>query len=226
MVYCRQSGKYGLLLRCGRRGARMIVKNDTKRVVCVKNGHFQKEIAIGDSVRIFDEEIAGDYDFAFSFFSLKKEKRHSEVKTGRGLRGLDIWLETESNIPLTVKANAEGCERLTLREKESSFFFMYWKFRITNLVRAVAVAEDGKKRRGAASFCGASDRRRFLCRMAVEGMITLAVAIFWLFSLWKDGAADAGDFFFGSVGVCFLLSALRKLAYFFLAFRWKTACDE
>lgn len=194
----------------------MIIKNDTQHVVVVTNGHFSKEIAIGEDINISSEEISENYDFKFSFFSLKEEKSSSELKAERGLRGIDVWLETESNIPLITKTNVKNCEKITLWERSNTFLFMYWKIRVTNL-KSIAVKSDTKKNNIFYFFSHPSDKMCFLHRMIMEGLVTLLLS-----ALLFIGVQNITDtLVFGGISACFLASAIRKLVYMFKAMRWK-----
>lgn len=192
----------------------MLIKNETSRVVSFKSEHCSGEIAIGDSVRVSDEQILEDDTFEFSFFSLKKEKRASELKAERGIKGLDIWVETESNLPLITKTSVKGCESLTLCERENTFFLMYWRFRITNL-KSVAVTADGKRQKSSYAFCHLADKRCFLRRMTVEGSLALLISILIGWNVWGASFSDA--WIAMGIGAGFLASAVRKLIYLFWA---------
>ncbi len=207
-------------LRTTREDRKLIIKNDTQHVVVVTNGCFSKEIAIGEDINISREEISGNYDFEFSFFSLKKEKSSSELKAKRGLRGLDIWLETESNIPLITKTNVKNCEKITLSERSNTFLFMYCKIRITNL-KSIAVKSDTKRNSSFYFFSHPSDKMCFLRRMIVEGLVTLLLSALLFIGVYAIRQNITDTLVFGSISACFLASAIRKLVYMFKAMRWK-----
>ncbi len=193
----------------------MIVKNETPHVAVIENSHFRREIAIGDAVHITDEEIGGDLQLSMYYFSYRKEKKHSEVKAERGLRGMDVWLETESILPQRLQVCAEGLDRITLRDRTPTFMFFYLKVRLTHLKR-VGVWAKGKRRGGAYRFSSPKEKRRFILRMAIEGGVTLALSLALLIPLILDFREPLVPLL---IGGGLLLSAIRKLVYLFSALR-------
>lgn len=202
----------------------MIIQNKTTHVIVLENKHFSREIPIEKEIHISPEEFANDRDVEISFFSFKKEKHVSEAKIERGLRGIDMWLETESDIPLITKANIEGCQRITLYERSNSFLFMYWKFRITNLKSIVIKSESTKKQHSLYSFHNKSDRKKFLTRTTVEASITMLIAIAFFITMCTASHVLSDILIYAGIGACFLASAVRKILYLFKAKSWGVRC--
>ena len=164
----------------------------------------------------------GDYYLNFSFFSLKGEKSATELKFERGIKGFNLYFETESDIPLITGANVEGCEEVTLTECSNSFSFMYWKFRITNL-RSIAVQSNiQRNHRTFRSFCNKSDKVRFLLRAAIEGSVYMLLAYIFV-HMFIIGENMTDDLIWLGIGVCFLTSAVRRIIYLIRAKRWRVA---
>ena len=193
----------------------MIVKNETPHVAVVENSHFRREIASGDTVHITDAQIGGDLQLSMYYFSYRKEKKHSEVKAERGLRGMDVWLETESILPQRLQVCAEGLDRITLRDRTPTFMFFYLKVRLTHLKR-VDVWAKGKRRGGSYRFFSPKEKRLFIRRMAIEGGVTLALSLALLIPLILDFREPLVPLL---IGGGLLLSAIRKLVYLFFALR-------
>ena len=199
----------------------MTIKNDTNHVVVVKNQNFAKEIAIGDEVVLNNQEIKEDYNFEFSFFSFKKAKNSVDIDIKHVIKGTMLVIETESDIPVITKTNVENCEKIILNESSNTFLFLYWKFRTTNLKRIVPQNYKKTKLRKIFSFYNLSDKKTFLRRVAIEGVITLFVSILLFERLVMTSESWTAWLIYAIVTMCFFTSAIRKLLYYFFARLWK-----
>ena len=200
----------------------MRIKNNTNRVVAFKNKYFNKEIAIGDTMEISNETHLGDYDWEFSFFSFRGEKSSTELKFERGIKGYDLFFETESCIPLITNANVEGYEELTLSEYSVNFMFLYWKYRITHL-RSVAVhSAENRLPQTDYAFYSKSDKVSFILRAAVEGIAYMLLAVVFA-AMFIRGENMTDYLILLMIGACFLTSAIRRIIYLIRAKRWRVA---
>ena len=198
----------------------MIIKNNTNHVVVVKNQNFTKEIAIGNEVILNNQEINGQYNFEFSFFSFKKAKHSRYMDVERVIKGVVLVLETESDIPVITKTNVENCQKIVLNEISNTFLFMYWKLRITNLKRIVPKTPNITKQRKFFSFYNSFDKKTFLKRAAMEGVITLSVSLLLLVAMFMTSESWTDWLIYAILTTCFFTSAIRKLLYYFFARRW------
>ena len=198
----------------------MTIKNDTNHVVVVKNRNFTKEIAIGNEVILNNQEINGDYNFEFSFFSFKKARHSRYMDIERGIKGVVLVCKTESDIPVITKTNVENCQKIVLNEISNTFLFMYWKLRITNLKRIVLKTYNITKQRKFFSFYNSFDKKTFLKRAATEGIITLSVCILLFAIMFMTSEIWTDWLIYAILIMCFFTSAIRKLLYYFFARRW------
>jgi hypothetical protein len=187
-------------------------------VVVVKNQSFLKEIAIGDRISINTDEIKDDFEFEFSYFSFRKEKREG---------GFDIHLKefghySQSEIPIITKADIKGCEELFLKDDARYFMFTTWTARTTSLAIIKPVLNGHKKVKTFFSFINPSDKRLFLLKMGFQSVITLAIA-FLLFP-FREAVVEAwGEFILLTVAfLAFFASGFRKLCYIFSTIFWKS----
>ena len=65
----------------------MKIINNTGYVVTVFNSNFNKDIAIGESLIITDEELYGNFELCFKYFFVKKSEVNEEWKWVSGARG-------------------------------------------------------------------------------------------------------------------------------------------
>ena len=197
----------------------MIIYNNTKHVVIVKNRSFLKEIAIGDSVSINKEEIRDDFEFEFSYFSFKRETHRGQFD----IRLKEFGHYSESEIPITTKTNVEGCEKLFLRDDTRYFLFTSWTSRTTSLIVIKAVWEGSKKNKNFLFFTNPSDKRLFLIRMVFQSIITLAITILLFQNILSFSPETWREYIFPIVvALSFFASGFRKLCYFFAAIFWKS----
>lgn len=198
----------------------LIIKNNTNHVVVVRNNGFIKEIAIGEVVTINTNEINGDYNFEFSFFSFRKEQYTSGVEIKHAIKGVALLRESQSDIPLITKTNVEHCEKIVLNEISNTFLFMYWTFRITNLKRIDPEIDKLKTRRKCFSFYNCTDKKKFLKRTAIEGVITLFISIILFITMYMTSENWTDRLIYLIPTACFFTSAVRKLLFSFFARRW------
>lgn len=165
------------------------------------------------------EEIGDDFEFEFSYFSFRKEKHSGEFD----IKLKEFGHYSESEIPITTKVNVKGCENLFLKDDSRYFLFTSWTSRTTSLEVIKPVFEGYKKRKKLFRFRSPSDKRLFLVRMAVQSVITLAIAALFFIAPPSGALERWGEYIFPIVVfMCFFASGFRKLCYLFAAMSWKS----
>ena len=140
----------------------MKIINNTGYVVTVFNSNFNKDIAIGESLIITDEELYGNFELCFKYFFVKKSEVNEEWKWVSGARGghYSYSYNKITNAPTVTKVNSYGINEITLEKSETNVNAIMFK---SMCVRSILLKENNKAiKEQAVSFCDAKIRKRVM----------------------------------------------------------------